>query len=80
MRQYPLHPEAVIEMDLEVKELTKLGIIRQEPNPITNSPIQAVKKADGTWRPVINFKALNRRTVVNKASLINPSGTLKRYK
>lgn len=67
-------------MDRIVKELTKLGIICEEPNPITNSPIQAVKKTDsagGGWRPVINFKALNRRTIANKASLINPQGTLK---
>ena len=77
VRQYPLHPGAVEEMDLIVKELTKLQILREEQNPMTNSPIQAVKKPDGSWRPVINFKALNRRTVANKASLINPQGTLK---
>uniref|UniRef100_A0A3P8U776 ribonuclease H n=1 Tax=Amphiprion percula TaxID=161767 RepID=A0A3P8U776_AMPPE len=80
VRQYPLNPGAVEEMDMIVRELSVLGIIREEPNPITNSPIQAVKKpesAGGGWRPVINFKALNRRTVANKASLINPQGTLK---
>lgn len=63
VRQYPLNPGAVEEMDMIVKELSRLGIIREEPNPITNSPIQAVKKpesAGGGWRPVINFKALNR--------------------
>ncbi|GLD70803.1 endogenous retrovirus group K member 19 Pol protein-like protein [Lates japonicus] len=67
-------------MDTIVKELSALGIIHEEANPITNSPIQAVKKpesAGGGWRPVINFKALNRRTVANRASLINPQGTLK---
>uniref|UniRef100_A0A4W6EKI2 ribonuclease H n=1 Tax=Lates calcarifer TaxID=8187 RepID=A0A4W6EKI2_LATCA len=80
VRQYPLNPGAVEEMDTIVKELSALGIIREEANPITNSPIQAVKKPEssgGGWRPVINFKALNRRTVANKASLINPQGTLK---
>uniref|UniRef100_A0A3B5B8S8 ribonuclease H n=1 Tax=Stegastes partitus TaxID=144197 RepID=A0A3B5B8S8_9TELE len=80
VRQYPLNPGAVEEMDLIVRELSALGIIREELNPITNSPIQAVKKpesAGGGWRLVINFKALNRRTVANKASLINPQGTLK---
>uniref|UniRef100_A0A673BIY0 ribonuclease H n=1 Tax=Sphaeramia orbicularis TaxID=375764 RepID=A0A673BIY0_9TELE len=83
VRQYPLNPEALKEMDLIVKELSFLGVIREEPNPITNSPIQAVKKpesAGGGWRPVINFKALNRRTVANRASLINPQGTLKTLK
>ena len=45
---------------------------------MTNSPIQAVKKPDGSRRPVINFKALNRRMVANKASLINPQPTLKK--
>ncbi|KAE8284733.1 hypothetical protein D5F01_LYC16167 [Larimichthys crocea] len=67
-------------MDKIVTELSALEIVREEPNPITNSPIQAVKKpeaAGGGWRPVINFKALNRRTVANWASLINPQGALK---
>lgn len=80
VRQYPLNPGAVEEMGVIVKELKTLEIIRQEPNPITNSPIQAIKKpeaAGGGWRPVINFKAHNRRTVANRASSINPQGTLK---
>uniref|UniRef100_A0A3B5R643 ribonuclease H n=1 Tax=Xiphophorus maculatus TaxID=8083 RepID=A0A3B5R643_XIPMA len=80
VRQYPLNPGAVEEMDKIVKELGALEIIREELNPITNSPIQAVKKpesAGGGWRPVINFKALNRRTIANRASLINPQGALK---
>ncbi|KAI3356022.1 hypothetical protein L3Q82_017294 [Scortum barcoo] len=80
VRQYPLNPGAVEEMDKIVRELSALGIIREEPSPITNSPIQAVKKpesAGGGWRPVINFKALNRRTIANRASLINPQGALK---
>ena len=80
VRQYPLNPGAVAEMDIIIKELLALGIIRDEPNPITNSPIQAVKKpesAGGGWRPVVNYKALNKRTVANKASVINPQGTLK---
>ncbi|KAK9517559.1 hypothetical protein VZT92_022919 [Zoarces viviparus] len=80
VRQYPLNPGAVAEMDLIVTELSELGVVREEPNPITNSPIQAVRKPEssgGGWRPVINFKALNRRTVANRASLINPQGTLK---
>ena len=80
VRQYPLNPGAVEEMDVIVKELVALGIIKEELNPITNSPIQAVKKPEssgGGWRPVINFKALNRRTVANRASLINPQGALK---
>nr|XP_049598168.1 uncharacterized protein LOC125982043 [Syngnathus scovelli] len=80
VRQYPLNPEAVAEMETIVKELLQLGIIREESNPVTNSPIQAVKKPEasgGGWRPVINFKALNRRTVANRASLINPQASLK---
>uniref|UniRef100_A0A671TJW7 ribonuclease H n=1 Tax=Sparus aurata TaxID=8175 RepID=A0A671TJW7_SPAAU len=80
VRQYPLNPGAVAEMDMIVRELNILGIIREEPNPVTNSPIQAVKKPEATgggWRPVINFKALNRRTAANRASLINPQGALK---
>lgn len=69
-RQYPLNPGAVEEMDKMVRELRALGIIREEANPITNSLIQEVKKPESAgwgWRPVINFKALNRRTVANRA-------------
>ena len=40
-------------MYIIVKELSALGINREERNPITNSPIQAVKKPDvaggGLW-------------------------------
>ncbi|MEQ2314521.1 hypothetical protein AMECASPLE_012992 [Ameca splendens] len=74
------HPGAVEEMDKIVKELSAIGIIREDLNPITNSPNQAIKKpesAGGGLRPVINFKALNRRTIANRASLINPQGALK---
>ncbi|XP_031726767.1 uncharacterized protein LOC116396347 [Anarrhichthys ocellatus] len=80
VRQYPLNPGAIEEMGLIIKELSILGVIREEPNPITNSPIQAVKEPEssgGGWMPVINFKALNRRTLANQASLINPQRTLK---
>ncbi|KAM7394892.1 hypothetical protein PAMA_006571 [Pampus argenteus] len=41
-------------MDVIVNELKALDTIREEPNPITNSPIQAVNKpesAGGGWRP-----------------------------
>ena len=80
VRQYPLNPKAVEEMDQIVQELLVQGVIRSELNPVTNSPIQGVQKSEisgGGWRAVINFKALNKRTVANKASLINPQGTLK---
>uniref|UniRef100_A0AAV2M8G8 ribonuclease H n=1 Tax=Knipowitschia caucasica TaxID=637954 RepID=A0AAV2M8G8_KNICA len=83
VRQYPLNPAAIEEMSTIVKELVALKVIREEANPITNSPIQAVKKpeaAGGGWRPVVNFKALNRRTIADRASLINPQATLKTLK
>lgn len=63
-----------------MKELNTLGIIREEPNPITNGLIQAVKKpelAGRGWRPVINGKAFNRQTITNRASLINPQESTK---
>ncbi|KAI3359936.1 hypothetical protein L3Q82_014290, partial [Scortum barcoo] len=50
VRQYPLNPGAVDEMDKIVRELSALGIIREEPSPITNSPIQAVKKPESSRR------------------------------
>lgn len=70
VRQYPLNPGAIEEMDTIVKELSALGIIREEPNPITNSPIQP-DSTGGGGRPLINFKALKRPTVANRGGLIN---------
>jgi len=64
VRQYPLNPEAIEEMDQIVKELLEMGILREELNPITNSPIQAVRKAEaagGGWRPVINFNGFKQK-------------------
>lgn len=40
------NPGAVQQMEVIVNELSVLGIIREEPNLNTNSPIQAVKKPE----------------------------------
>lgn len=76
VRQYPLNSEVQKELTITLKELEQQGVIK-EINPITNSPIQGVKKSDQTWRAVINYKALNRRTKADQRSLINPSAALK---
>lgn len=44
VRQYPLNPGAVAEMDVIERELLTLGVIRTEKNPITNSPYSGSKE------------------------------------
>ncbi len=52
--------------------IRKLG---KNEQALTNSPIQAVPKQDGTWRLVTHFKALNKVTVPDTRYLINCSET-----
>ena len=74
--QYKINRGALTELGETIKELTALGVLALEDNPPCSMPIQAVPKPDGTWRMVHDLRELNRRTVKDKRSLINPFRTV----
>jgi hypothetical protein len=59
------HQEAVKQ---QVREWLKLGII-QTSQSLYNSPIFMVKKKDGSFRLVQDFRALNQQTYIDKYSM-----------
>ena len=63
-RIYPLSREKQLELDKWLKEELGKGFIRPSKFP-TVAPIFFVKKKDGTWRPVIDYRGLDNITIRN---------------
>ena len=53
------------EIEQQVEEMLKSGIVRPSNNPYS-SPILLVKKSDGSWRMCVDYRVLNRITVKDK--------------
>lgn len=58
VRQYPLPLSAQDPLETEVKEMLRMGIIERTESAY-NSPLVAVRKADGSYRICVDFRRLN---------------------
>ena len=65
VRPYRHKPELKSEIEKQVEELLRSGIIQRSTSPFS-SPVILVKKKDGTWRLCIDYRHLNALTVVAK--------------
>ena len=61
--RYPTLQKDIIEKI--IKEMLEAGVIRPSQSPYS-SPIVLVKKKDGSWRLCVDYRQLNKHTVLDK--------------
>jgi hypothetical protein len=61
--RYPFYQKEEIERI--VQELLQSGVIQHSHSPFS-SPVLLVRKADGTWRMCMDYRALNKVTIKDK--------------
>jgi hypothetical protein len=68
VRPYRFAPELKDEVEKQIQEMLRSGVIRPS-NSNFASPLIMVKKKDHTWRPCVDYKHLNALTVKSKYPL-----------
>jgi hypothetical protein len=66
--QYPYYQKEEIEK--LVREILSIGIIRPCQSPYS-SPVLLVRKADGSWRMCVDYRALNKNIIKDKYPIPN---------
>jgi hypothetical protein len=65
IRQYRYSSKLKSEIENQVSELLRTGMIRPSRSPFS-SPVLLVKKKDQTWRMCVDYRMLNALTVKSK--------------
>jgi hypothetical protein len=65
IRQYRYSPKLKTEIENQVSELLKTGMIRPSSSPYS-SPVLLVRKKDKSWRMCVDYRMLNALTVKTK--------------
>ena len=70
-KSYPVPVSKVTDIETEVKKMMTMGIIKPSKSQFC-SPLLLIKKTDGSLRPVVDFRLLNRATVLDAEPIPSP--------